>query len=210
MSIRVISLHALGIACALNAFAQVKKQPADYVNPEIGGISILLTSTEPYVQYPHGMARLAPMAGGNGDHYLADRVSGFPAGPAMLMAFNGDVPAGPGFTSHFDHDFETSTPYYYSVRLDDSDIRVEMTATQHDGFYRFTFPASGNSQLKLAVRGILKLDGTSAVGGSAGNEYFYAKFSKPLDNAALTTLQPATGSERGADGRGGFGGSGNT
>ena len=206
---RVISLHLLGIALALNATAQQQqKQPVDYVNPEIGGISILLTSTVPYVQYPHGMARLAPMAGGNGDHYLADRVSGFPVGPATLMASSGNVPS--VSSSHFDHDFETATPYYYSVRLDDSDVRVEMTATQHDGFYRFTFPANEHSHVSMTMRGALKKDGDSAVEGSAGNEYFYAEFSRSIANALLSAVTPAASPAGGRGGRGGFGGSGST
>ena len=33
----------------------------DYVSPNIGGIGQLLTATVPYVQTPHGMARLAPI-----------------------------------------------------------------------------------------------------------------------------------------------------
>ncbi len=215
-SIRVISLHVLGIAFVLNASAQVKKQPVDYVNPEIGGISILLTSTEPYVQYPHGMARLAPVAGGNGDHYLADRVSGFPAGPATLMAFTGDAATGAATASHFDHDFETATPYYYSVRLDDSDVRVEITATQHDGYYRFTFPANPHSHLVLTMRrgSTPKADGPSAIEGSAGAEYFYAEFSKPLGSYTMQQSDPAaapTGGRAGAGGgRSGFGGGGGT
>jgi len=36
-------------------------EPVDYVSPNIGGIGQLLTATVPYVQTPHGMARLAPV-----------------------------------------------------------------------------------------------------------------------------------------------------
>ena len=44
-------------------FAQVhrQKEPVDYVSPNIGMIGQLLTATLPYVQRPHGMARLAPI-----------------------------------------------------------------------------------------------------------------------------------------------------
>lgn len=44
---------------ALTALAQHQKEPVDYVSPNIGGIGQLLTPTIPYVQRPHGMARLA-------------------------------------------------------------------------------------------------------------------------------------------------------
>ena len=52
-------LILLGILnCSILAAAQSGKEPVDYVSPNIGGIGQLLTATIPYVQYPHGMARL--------------------------------------------------------------------------------------------------------------------------------------------------------
>ena len=49
-------------------------EPVDYVSPNIGTIGQLLTATVPYVQTPHGMARLAPITTpGIMDRYLADR-----------------------------------------------------------------------------------------------------------------------------------------
>ncbi len=79
----------LGIGIA-GAAAQTSKPPVDYVDPNIGGIGQLLTATVPYVQYPYGMARIAPMTTpGITDRYLADKIFGFPAGPALLMAADG-------------------------------------------------------------------------------------------------------------------------
>jgi hypothetical protein len=88
------------------------KEPVDYVNPNIGTIGHLLTATIPYVQYPHGMAKLAPVTSpGIPDRYLADKIFGFPAGPATLMAYTGDLTCDPvRSASHYDHDFETATP----------------------------------------------------------------------------------------------------
>src|SRR5487761_1246443 len=96
------------------------KEPVDYVSPNIGGIGQLLTATVPYVQHPHGMARLAPITTpGITDRYLADKIYGFPAGPAMLMASTGDTATQPEkYASDFDHDFETATPYYYAADLE--------------------------------------------------------------------------------------------
>src|ERR1700757_4647315 len=72
------------------ARAAEAKAPVDYVRPNIGGIGQLLTPTIPYVQYPYGMARLAPVTTpGITDRYLADKIYGFPAGPAMLMVSTG-------------------------------------------------------------------------------------------------------------------------
>lgn len=63
-----------------------QKDVVEYVSPNIGGIGQLLTATIPYVQLPYGMARLAPVTTPNvADRYLADKIYGFPAGPALLM-----------------------------------------------------------------------------------------------------------------------------
>src|SRR5260370_33289630 len=124
-----------------------QQQPAAYVSPNIGGIGQLLTATIPFVQFPHGLARLAPITTpGITDRDLADKIYGFPAGPAMLMASVGSQSNRPeAYASDFDHDFETSTPYYYSVDLETWGIKAELTATQGSGYYRFTFPDSRHS-----------------------------------------------------------------
>ncbi len=165
----------------------------DYVNPNIGTIGHLLTATVPYVQYPHGMARLAPeTTPGIQDRYLADRIFGFPAGPATLMASTGEISVDPArYASHYDHDFETATPYWYKVRLDDSDIEAEFTATPLAAFYRFTFPAAPHAHVSLSLRnGTLEVAGPSAVSGSGSagrggggggvHDFFYAEFSRPV------------------------------
>ncbi|HEV2472633.1 MAG TPA: glycoside hydrolase domain-containing protein, partial [Chthonomonadales bacterium] len=175
------------------------KEPVDYVSPNIGGIGQLLTATVPYVQAPHGMARLAPITTpGINDRYLADKIYGFPAGPAMLMASTGKVSTQPkDYASTFDHDFETTTPYYYAADLQSWGIKSEVTATQTAAYYRFTLPAGSTAHLVLSMEdgSELKVVGDSVVEGSerAGGtvaklsendgetrEYFYAKFSKPF------------------------------
>src|SRR6201996_9461044 len=134
---------------SVTLFAQ--KQPVDYVDPNIGGIGILLTATVPYVQRPHGMARLAPITTpGITDRYLADKIYGFPAGPAILMVSAGEAGTDPaGYASDFDHDFEIATPYYYEADLQTWGIRAEFTAANQAAYYRFTFPASAHAHLAL-------------------------------------------------------------
>ncbi len=175
------------------------REPVDYVSPNIGGIGQLLSATVPYVQTPHGMARLAPITTpGITDRYLADKIYGFPAGPAMLMVSTGKVSTQPkDYASTFDHDFETTTPYYYAADLQSWDIKAEATATQTAAYYRFTLPAGSAAHLVLSMEdgAELKVVGDSAVEGSerAGGtvaklsehngetrEYFYAEFSKPF------------------------------
>ena len=132
---------------SLGAQPARRKEPVDYVNPNIGTIGHLLTATVPYVQYPHGMARVAPASTpGIQDRYLADKIFGLPAGPATLMAYTGDFSSDSAKSaSHYDHDFEIATPYWYRVRLDDSNIAAEFTVTQLAAYYRFEFPATTRS-----------------------------------------------------------------
>jgi len=62
---------------------------------------------------------------------------------------------------------ETSTPYFYSVRFDDSLIKTEFTPTARCGYFRFTFP-SGKPVMLLANRtgGNLNATGTNAISGT--------------------------------------------
>ncbi len=194
----------------------------DYVSPNIGGIGQLLTATVPYVQYPHGMAQIAPITTpGITDRYLADKIYGFSAGPAILMASVGRVDTRPEtYASDFDHDFEIATPYYYEADLQTWGIKAEVTATQKAAFYRFTFPASAHGHLTLSLRNDAELsvignrlvEGSQRIGGMVGKAadsgketraYFYAEFSSPFDsyqtwrNKELSGATKQTGSHIG-------------
>jgi predicted alpha-1,2-mannosidase len=196
--------------------------PVDYVSPNIGGIGQLLTATVPYVQTPHGMARLAPVTTpGINDRYLADKIYGFPAGPAMLMASTGKVSTHPkDYASDFDRDFETTTPYYYEADLQSWDIKAEVTATPTAAYYRFTLPAGSGTHLALSMEdgselkvvGDSAVEGSERVGGTVAKlsesdgetrEYFYAEFSKPFhhyetwQNDELSQSQGQTGNHIG-------------
>lgn len=187
-------------------------KPVDTVNPNIGGIGILLTSTEPLVQYPFGMARTAPEANpGMTDRYLADKIYGFPAGPVTLMVSTGaaDTRAA-SYASEYDHDFEKTTPYYYQADLQTWGVQAEYTVTQSAELYRFTFPASNHAHFMLrmkqdaevAVKSSTIVQGSRRVFGAYGQngvppssdqvtrEYFYAVFSRPMNS--WQTWQGAT------------------
>ncbi len=56
---------------------------------------------------------------------------------------------GTGYRSRFSHANEHAHPGYYSVQLDDSGVLAELTATEHAGFHRYTFPASESSHILL-------------------------------------------------------------
>jgi predicted alpha-1,2-mannosidase len=195
---KVLLLAVLG-GISLTALSQNQKDSVDYVSPNIGGIGQLLTATIPYVQTPHGMARLAPMTTpGITDRYLADKIYGFPAGPAILMASVGKTgTTSAAYASDFDHDFEIATPYYYEADLQTWGIGAEFTATNQAAYYRFKFPASEHAHLALSladdadftvvgddtVEGSQKYDGAVtkvAETRQQTRQYFYVKFSHPF------------------------------
>ena len=129
------------------------KRLSDYVNPYIGTISHMLTSTKPEVMYPYGMARSTPVVTDCGDYYCNDRIQGFALGAAYIMpGKDGD------FQNTFDHSREESHCYYLRMELDNHDIVVESTVTQHVYLHRF----QGQDSLKLYFPG-----GKAALEGDA-------------------------------------------
>ena len=199
--VRLLVVLAILGGSSVSGFGQHQKEPVDYVSPNIGTIGQLLTATIPYVQCPHGMARLAPITTpGIGDRYLADKIYGFPVGPATLMASVGEISTQPAaYASDFDHDFETATPYYYEADLQTWKIQAELTASHQTGYYRFTFPVSAHAHLalslgedaELTVVGNHALEGNQRITGPVGQikneggetrEYFYVEFSRPFNH----------------------------
>jgi len=69
-------------------------------------------------------------------------------GDVLIMPYTGPVKTdkgketipGSGYASHYSHANEVVRPGYYAVRLDNYDIRVELTATERVGFHRYYFP----------------------------------------------------------------------
>lgn len=128
----------------------------------------------------------------------------------LIMPTIGDVKLNPGTTdnpdsgyrSRFTHDSEIASPGYYSVNLDDYNIKAEMTATTHVGFHQYTFPKSEDAHIILDMNhGIYNYDGkvlwshirvendTLVTGyritsGWARTNYIYFAmvFSKPIKN----------------------------
>ncbi len=113
-----------------------------------------------------------------------------------------------GYRSVYDKATEVAKAGYYSVELTDYKIKAESSSTPHCGILRFTFPAHEQSRIQIDLA--RRVGGTSTAqyvkvvddntiqgwmkctpdGGGWGNGegsadytvYYYAKFSKPLNN----------------------------
>lgn len=88
-------------------------------------------------------------------------------GDFLLMPTTGKLQLNPGtesnpdsgYRSRFSHERETAEPGYYSVMLDDYNIKAEMTASPRVGMHQYTFQKGGNSHLIFdLVHGIYNYD----------------------------------------------------
>lgn len=107
-----------------------------------------------------------------------------------------------GYRSKFDHKNENATPGYYSVLLDDYDVKVELTSTLRAGFHKYTFPKTDEAHIILDLAFpygdaedliLTKVSDTEIEGlrrshGWAYDQYVYfvAEFSKPFSSIQLT------------------------
>ena len=104
------------------------------------------------------------------------------------MATTGNIEVTPEkIASDYDHDFETVTPYYSSLLLEDYDINVEYTVTENAAYYRFTFPETSDSHILLGSNAKFNIVNKNTVEGqeSVGPSiyYFYVKFSEPFNSS---------------------------
>src|SRR5260370_6052049 len=87
-------------------------------------------------------------------------------------------------------DQETTTPYYYATRFDDSLIRTEFSPTARCGYFRFTFP-SGKPVVLLANRmaGELSFSGGNTVTGverfNNKQAFVYREFNAPVQAQSI-------------------------
>ena len=196
-----------------------EKLPSSYVNPFLG--TDFFGHTFPGASLPFALVHLSPDTGTEGWKHCAgyvysdNSIIGFShthwsgvgmvnGGEIMLMPTVGDklqiVPGSKenpdeGYRSRFSHDDETASPGYYSVVLQDYNVKVELTSTKRAGFHRYTFPKANNSKIildlghqigKMTSEGNseIKIVNNNQIEGSKsaglGKVYFVAEFSKPF------------------------------
>ena len=213
--------HLVNLVSLLLLFSfQVSAQRdlTHYVNPFIGTAGH--GHTFPGAIVPFGMVQLSPDTrltgwdGCSGYHYSDSIIYGFSHthlsgtgisdyGDILLMPTVGEVffdalkdgRTEEGYASRFQHRNETATPGYYSVKLDDDNILVELTATARAGLHRYTFPRTGEANIiidlthrdKVIDSGFSITGNTTAVGWRRSQAwakdqivYFALEFSQPF------------------------------
>ena len=223
-----IQYFLLSAAFVLGACSSQK--PADLareVNPFIG--TDYTGNTYPGAQVPHGLVQLSPDNGLPG----WDRIAGYYYPDSTIAGFShthldgtgaGDLydisfmpftepasvaPQPLGLHSKFSHDSEEAYAGYYKVNLADYDIDVELTATEHCGIQRYTFPGT-EGKVRLNLAKAMNWDGTTATAielldsatiegyrfsnGWAPNQkvWFKTRFSQPWTAAEVDSTGFAT------------------
>lgn len=208
------TLSALALSGGL--FAQ---DCARYVNPFIGTGAVaqsLSGNNYPGATLPFGMVQLSPDTREAPDWAQA---SGYDYNDGTIFGFSHTRLSGTGASdlidilllpmteerkeSRFSHDKEEAVPGYYSVLLQDDNIKAELTATEHAGVHRYTYNDNGkdakilldlnhsankgswgrriiNSQIRVVSPTVI--EGYRIITGWAKlrKVYFHAEFSTPL------------------------------
>ncbi|MBL0120436.1 MAG: GH92 family glycosyl hydrolase [Saprospiraceae bacterium] len=148
------------------SYAQLDKDPVDYVNPLMGSLSTYSLSsgnTYPSASMPWGMNSWTPQTAKMGDgwqyYYNADKIRGFKQthqpspwindyGQFSIMPVTGTLKfREKDRMSWFSHKAEVSKPYYYSVYLADYDVTTELSPTERACSFQFTFPKNDESYI---------------------------------------------------------------
>lgn len=199
-----------------------------YVDPFIGTGGH--GHTYPGATSPFGMVQLSPDTRvGNWDacggyHYSDSTIIGFSHqhlsgvgvldyGDILFMPTVGKINLNKGneensfsgYRSKFSHSSEIAEPGYYSVLLEDYNIKSELTATTRAGFHRYTYPQQDSVNLIIDLTHQLepnerilelefeivdrnKIRGLRRSSGWAEDQivYFYAEFSKSIEDYGIS------------------------
>lgn len=146
---------------------------------------------------------------GTGHSDLGDILLMPTQGKRQLNPGTADAPLS-GYRSAYQHKNEKAAPNYYSVLLDDHQIKAELTTTERVGFHRYSFQQAGPTQLILdLIHGIypyenksvwtfLRLENDSLLTGyrqtngwaRTRTQYFAIAFSKPVKSYGYQNFAP--------------------
>ena len=157
-TVLLCSLALAGVFAGCGNKTQTDAAPMDYtqyVNPFIGAADN--GHTFPGATTPFGMIQTSPVTGAVGWRYCSEYMNsdsiiwGFTQthlsgtgcmdlGDVLVMPATGErTRAWDGYRSHFSKDQESATPGYYSVLLEDPNVKAELTASTRAAFHRYTY-----------------------------------------------------------------------
>ncbi len=208
-------------ACSTAPRADYVADPADYIDPFIGTGGH--GHTFPGATVPFGMVQFSPDTrmndwdGCSGYHTSDHTILGFSTthlsgtgcsdyGDFRFMPIVGEVKtdkgvaesSATGYRSSFSHENEDAKAGFYSVLLDDYNVKVELTAGERVGMMRCAFPQSDNAHIfldmleglndELVYEAFLQVEAGNAISGFRRTKdwandqhlYFYAEFNKPF------------------------------
>ncbi|MCF1191064.1 GH92 family glycosyl hydrolase [Mangrovimonas sp. AS39] len=141
-------------------------------------------------------------------------------GDLLIMPTTGKLQLNPGTEEHpengyrsvFSHDTEIAQPGYYSVLLEDHNIKAELTATTRTGMHQYTFPKSEDAHIILDLTSgiynyddknvwtFLRVENDTLITGyrqtngwaRTRTAYFAMVFSKPFKNYGYQKLEKST------------------
>ncbi len=155
------------LSCKESVIVKESYNPVDFVNPLVGTQSSYKLSngnTYPAIALPWGMNFWTPQTGNWSGwlyQYQAETIRGFQQchqpspwignyGCFSLFPITGEpIIDGEKRASVFNHKNEISKPYYYSVLLDNYNVKTEITPTERASVFRFTFPEHESSNVLI-------------------------------------------------------------
>ena len=219
--------------CALmvGGMANAENDYTAYVNPMVG--TAATGHTFPGATVPFGLVQTTPATGAWGWAYCGSyqyndkRIWGF-----VQTAINGTGCLDLGnvlvmpvtarkdrkdYYSNFDHKNEYTSPGYYSVYLDETAVRAELTATPHVAYHRYTFNRTDSAAVLIDLQHspvwseeqyhshvlesqIQQVDNRTITGHLRNSVwvdkdvFFVASFNRPIKKVSSL---PLTGKERG-------------
>ena len=168
-----VFLYTLALGSAFYSCSTAKQETlqtdyTQYVDPFIGAADN--GHTFPGACRPFGMIQTSPVTGAVGWRYCSEYmyadsiIWGFTQthlngtgcmdlGDILVMPFTGQRHrAWDAYRSSFQKNTESATPGYYTVTLDQANVKAELTATTHTALHRYTYEKADSASILIDLQ----------------------------------------------------------
>ena len=163
-----LALAGTFISCGNTTENTAQKDYTQYVNPFIGAADN--GHTFPGACAPFGMIQTSPVTGAVGWRYCSEYVNedseiwGFTQthlngtgcmdlGDLLIMPVTGNrTRAWDGYRSSFKKEHEAATPGYYTVELQEPNVKAELTASPRVAFHRYTYHKTDSASVLIDLQ----------------------------------------------------------